>query len=185
MGILLAPGLLFELFVALSFLAREQPKAVRATMRARFSAYGGSFLVLVFLQGAQLYQPEWFAPAANTSMLVGITLWIAGSIWTTYSVWHLRHAFSIEPQARRLVTGGPYGFARHPVYAGYFVQYAGMWLVFPTLPFALVLFAWALLMADRMQLEEGILAEAFPEYSDYRRRVGALLTVRRHRTARV
>ena len=60
-------------------------------------------------------------------------LWLAGWAWAAYSVWYLRLAFSIEPEARRVTSGGPYEVARHPVYLGYFGQYLGVWLLFPTL----------------------------------------------------
>ena len=184
-GIFLIPTLLFEVFVAVSFLIRDQPRSATYSTRARLSAYGGSFLVLVFLQVAHRYYPEWFVTTMNVSTSIGVALWIGGSIWTAYSVWHLRHAFSIEPAARRLITSGPYAVSRHPVYTGYFVQYAGMWIVFPTAAFGLALLVWSLMMADRMRLEEAVLSEAFPEYSGYRRRVGALATLRFRRQARV
>jgi protein-S-isoprenylcysteine O-methyltransferase Ste14 len=173
-GIMLAPSLLFEAAVAVSFLIRDQPRATNRSLRARASAYGGSFLVIVFTQLAGIYQPEWFTPRITPLVGPAMLLWLGGSLWTAYSVWHLRHAFSIEPAARRLVSSGPYAFARHPVYTGYVAQYLGMVITFPTIPFALVLLAWSLLIWDRMRQEETILAMAFPEYSAYRRRVGAL-----------
>jgi protein-S-isoprenylcysteine O-methyltransferase Ste14 len=40
----------------------------------------------------------------------------------------------------------------------------------------IVLVGWVLCIRLRMQYEEAILTSAFPEYADYRRRVGALLT---------
>ena len=35
-----------------------------------------------------------------------------------YGLLYLRRSLSIIPEARRLVTGGPYRFIRHPLYAG-------------------------------------------------------------------
>jgi protein-S-isoprenylcysteine O-methyltransferase Ste14 len=180
-GIMLAPTLLFELSIAVSFLIRDRPKAANRSLRARVSAYGGSFLVIVFTQLASTYQPEWFTPRVTALAPVAMLLWSVGSLWTAYSVWHLRRAFSIEPAARRLISTGPYAFARHPVYTGYVAQYLGMLIMFPTTAFALVLIAWSLMMVDRMRQEEAVLGATFPEYAEYRRRVGALgsLTLRR------
>lgn len=172
-SLFIAPTLLFEICVAISFLIRDEPRAATTTVRARISAYGGSFLVIVFFQLADGH-PTWLAPHVTPLTPAAFAMWFVGSIWLAYSAWHLRRAFSIEPAARRLVTSGPYAFARHPVYTGYFVQYIGMLITFPTLPFALVLIVWAALMTDRMRLEEGILRAAFPEYAEYRTRVGAL-----------
>jgi protein-S-isoprenylcysteine O-methyltransferase Ste14 len=173
-GILLAPTLLMELAVAIAFLIRDDPKAATKSLRARISAYGGSFFMIAFLQIAQRSHPEWFVPLMTPFTPVAICMWLGGSMWTAYSVWHLRHAFSIEPAARRLVTSGPYAVARHPIYTGYFLQYLGMVITLPSVPFALALLVWAAAMVDRMYLEEAVLRAAFPEYADYKRRVGAL-----------
>jgi protein-S-isoprenylcysteine O-methyltransferase Ste14 len=182
-GLFMAPTLLFEICVAVSFLIRDEPRATTTSVRARVSAYGGSFVVIAFMQVTQL-RPEWLTPHVTAFTPVAIAMWFGGSLWLAYSVWHLRHAFSIEPAARRLVTSGPYAVARHPVYTGYFVQYIGMLITFPTLPFALVLLVWAALMVDRMYLEERVLREAFPEYAAYKARVGALGPVLLRRTPR-
>jgi protein-S-isoprenylcysteine O-methyltransferase Ste14 len=183
-GIMLAPTFLMELAVAVSFLIRDDPKAATKSLRARLSAYGGSFFAIVFLQIAQRSHPEWFAPHVTPFTPVAIILWLGGSMWTAYAVWHLRYAFSIEPAARRLMTSGPYSFARHPIYTGYFAQYIAMLMTFPSVPFGLALLVWAAAMVDRMYLEEAVLRSAFPEYADYKRRVGALGPVRFRRAQR-
>ena len=174
-GIFLIPTIAFEFCVAISFLIREPVRGTVPGLRARVAAYGGTFLVIVFLEGARRFYPAWLAPTeADALRVTGFLLWVAGSVWTAYSVWYVRSAFSIEPEARCLITSGPYEFARHPVYTGYVVQYGGMWLLFPTVPFAIVLGTWFLLVADRIRHEERVLHSAFPEYADYRCRVGAL-----------
>jgi protein-S-isoprenylcysteine O-methyltransferase Ste14 len=184
-GFMLAPSFLMELAVAISFLIRDEPKAVTKTLRARVSAYGGSFFALAFLQIGQRSHPEWFTPQFTPFTPIAIVMWLGGTVFTAYAVWHLRYAFSIEPAARRLVTSGPYTFARHPVYTGYFAQYLGMLITVPSIPFALALTVWAAAMIDRMYLEEAVLRKAFPEYVDYKRRVGALFprAARRARAA--
>jgi protein-S-isoprenylcysteine O-methyltransferase Ste14 len=174
-GVLLAPTLALECFAAASFLIREPPRAAVRSARARLAAYGGTFLLLVFIQVAHRYAPAWLTPTTWPAFRgLGALLWIAGSVWSAYSIWYLRHAFSIEPEARRLITSGPYRVARHPIYSGYLMQYAGMWLLYSTVPFAVVLVGWLLLVADRIRHEERVLAESFPEYADYCRTVGAL-----------
>jgi protein-S-isoprenylcysteine O-methyltransferase Ste14 len=183
-GIMLAPTFLFELTVAISFLIRDEPKAATKSLRARFSAYLGSFFMIAFLQVAQRSHPEWFVPQMTAFTPVAIVMWLGGTLWTAYAVWHLRYAFSIEPAARRLVTTGPFAFARHPVYTGYCAQYLGMLITLPSLAFALALLVWAVAMVDRMYLEESVLGAAFPEYADYKRRVGALAPVPFRRPAR-
>jgi protein-S-isoprenylcysteine O-methyltransferase Ste14 len=183
-GILLAPTFLMELAVAISFLIRDEPKAATKSLRARISAYGGSFFAIAFLQIAQRSHPEWFVPQVTPFTPVAVVMWLGGSLWTAYAIWHLRYAFSIEPAARRLVTTGPYAIARHPVYTGYFVQYLGMWITLPSVAFGLALLVWAAAMVDRMYLEEAVLREAFPEYADYKRRVGALFPMPFRRAAR-
>ena len=174
-SVFLVPTLALDFLVAVSFLIRDPAREAVRTARARLAAYAGTFVVLGFVEIARRMTPSWLAPSDSRALLaIGALCWLCGSVWSVYSVWYLRHAFSIEPQARRLITSGPYRFARHPVYTGYFVQYAGMWLIYPTLPFAIVLVAWSVATADRIRNEEQVLSRAFLKYHAYRRRVGAL-----------
>lgn len=123
-----------------------------------FSAIGASFL-----PGGE--RREWLVLPADLLALAGLA----------YSVWglaYLRRSFSIIPEARRLVTGGPYALSRHPVYLGEIVTAIGInlatggWLTAA----AIVYFIACELL--RMRWEEGVLARAFPDdYPAYARRV--------------
>jgi protein-S-isoprenylcysteine O-methyltransferase Ste14 len=174
-GVLMAPTLALECFTALSFLIREPPRAALRGPWPRLTAYGGTFLLLVFVQVSHRYAPAWLSPTTWAPLQgIGSLMWIAGSVFSAYSLYYLRYSFSIEPEARRLITSGPYSLARHPIYTGYLGQYGGMWLLYPTLPFAVVLLTWVVLVAERIRNEERVLGAAFPEYADYQRSVGAL-----------
>lgn len=83
----------------------------------------------------------------------------------------LGKSFSIMPEARKLVTGGPYALARHPLYAVEIIAIAGVAMLFEQ-PWALLMAAAVIVMlVVRSYFEEKILAEAFPEYAEYRTRV--------------
>ncbi len=171
LGLLLAPTLLHNLLLAASFIMRRAPQARISSLPARASAYGVTVLVPVYLvlAPAPLHLP---VPAAVRAA-AGI-VWLAGSLLGVWGIWNLRYSFSIEPQARDLVTSGPYRFVRHPMYAAYVLQYVGILLARPSIGFALILCAWFLLVCVRMRFEEQVLSLAFPGYNSYRRSVGAL-----------
>ena len=92
-----------------------------------------------------------------------------------YSVWglaYLRRSFSIIPEARRLVTGGPYSFSRHPVYLGEIATAIGVNLATGGLLSALAVAYFIGCELLRIRWEEGILRRTFPnEYPEYAGRV--------------
>jgi protein-S-isoprenylcysteine O-methyltransferase Ste14 len=96
-----------------------------------------------------------------------------------YSVWglaYLRRSFSIIPEARRLVTGGPYSLSRHPVYLGEIVAAIGINLATAGWPGALAIAYFIGCELLRIRWEEGVLARAFPnDYPAYARRVARYL----------
>jgi protein-S-isoprenylcysteine O-methyltransferase Ste14 len=96
-----------------------------------------------------------------------------------YSVWglaYLRRSFSIIPEARRLVTGGPYSMSRHPVYLGEIVAAIGINLATAGWPGALAVVYFIGCELLRIRWEEGVLARAFPnDYPAYSRRVARYL----------
>jgi protein-S-isoprenylcysteine O-methyltransferase Ste14 len=100
---------------------------------------------------------------------------IIATIGLAYSVWglaYLRRSFSIIPEARRLVTGGPYALSRHPVYLGEVVTAIGINLATAGWLSALALGYFIVCELLRIRWEEGVLSRAFPgEYPDYARAV--------------
>lgn len=121
--------------------------------------------------------------AIAASLLPGGTrregLVVAADILATaglaYSVWglaYLRRSFSIIPEARRLVTGGPYAFSRHPVYLGEIATAIGVNLATGGWLTAIAIAYFIACELLRIRWEERILAATFPnDYPAYARRV--------------
>jgi protein-S-isoprenylcysteine O-methyltransferase Ste14 len=98
-----------------------------------------------------------------------------GMVWALYGLSYLRNRFSIVPEARELVTTGPYAVVRHPVYLGEIT--AGIGLVVPTLfsIHAIILGVFIGAQLLRIHFEERVLSAAFPTYEVYARRTKRLV----------
>jgi protein-S-isoprenylcysteine O-methyltransferase Ste14 len=93
---------------------------------------------------------------------------ILATFGLAYSVWglaYLRRSFSIIPEARRLVTGGPYSLSRHPVYLGEVVAAIGINLATSGGLGALAVAYFIGCELLRIGWEERVLSRAFP--NDY------------------
>jgi protein-S-isoprenylcysteine O-methyltransferase Ste14 len=105
-------------------------------------------------------------------VLAADLLVLVGLVYTVWSLAYLRRSFSILPEARRLVTGGPYGLSRHPLYLGEGVAAIGLTL--PTIGWlgAIVVAAFLIAQYIRILSEERVLGRTFPEdYARYKLRV--------------
>ena len=100
---------------------------------------------------------------------------LAGTLLAFWSAWYLGASFSLLPQARALVTTGPYRYVRHPIYlGGLLITLGEVWLRWSPLVLALnLLFVAAQIV--RLRYEEETLERAFPEYREYRARTSALI----------
>jgi protein-S-isoprenylcysteine O-methyltransferase Ste14 len=183
-GMLLVVPIVFELAVAVTFVIRGRARRTAAGWAPRVMAYGSTFLLMVFMRVSIAMHPAWVAATTNPAMrTAGAILWVFGVALGFWPLWHLRRAFSVEPQARVLITSGPYQVARHPIYASYLVNYTGVCLLRLTVPMVLVTLCWLALTCIRLRYEERVLGAAFPEYTAYRQRVPAfgVRTVSWHR----
>ena len=107
-------------------------------------------------------------PDSSTAWLVaGEVVALASCGFLLASVLALGTCFGVLPEARGLVTRGPYRLVRHPVYLGELGACAGLVLGAPS---AWNLTAAAVLLGAqlvRMRLEERALETEFPEYAAY------------------
>ena len=99
----------------------------------------------------------------------------AGTLLAFWAAWSLGRSFSLLPQARRLVTDGPYRYVRHPIYLGGFLITLGeVWLRWSPLVVGLNLVFVAAQVA-RLRYEEALLERTFPEYAEYRARTSCVI----------
>ncbi|BCH25186.1 methyltransferase family protein [Mesorhizobium sp. L-8-3] len=161
-------GLIFMgLAVGLTVL-RLPPKNDSLGWMPRLVAIAGTFMTLTLIVLPQVDIP----PVAK---LTATTLTIVGTTSSAYCLAWLGRSFSIDAQARRLVTEGPYAIVRHPLYVCEAITLLGV---------ALSNFsAWSVLIVSinlavqywRIANEERVLGQAFPEYASYARVVPQLM----------
>jgi protein-S-isoprenylcysteine O-methyltransferase Ste14 len=173
LGLLMLPSILHEMLTAACFLLRGRAKTQLSGLGPRLAAYGGSFLMPGLMIAQTTYHPGWLRLSSSTALLTfALFLWLAGIPLILFGMWNLRRSFSIEPQARQLVTGGLYSFARHPIYTGYLFQYLGISLANMNMVLGVATLIWLGLVMMRIHFEETVLSASFPEYAAYRREVG-------------
>lgn len=140
---------------------------VRRPIVGRRSGFGPA---IVALMGTFAMWVPAAAPVTNPdtlSMLLSTALTLAGMFISIISLTVLGRCFGIFPEARGLVTRGPYGLVRHPLYVGEIVATLGQVMIAAS-PALLALFAvFVSLQAWRAAYEEKALREVFPEYADY------------------
>lgn len=116
------------------------------------------------------------APAARW---VGAAATVCGLSFAGWARYHIGRYWSgtiTLKRGHRLVTSGPYGLARHPIYTGFLGAILGTALAGGRLG-GLLAAALALLVYRRkLRREEALMRERFgAEYDDYCRRVPALI----------
>lgn len=130
------------------------------------------FVLMLLTLVAGFFPPGWL----DVSLLaaLGAVLSLLGLLLGAWSWISLERAASPFPRPReggRVIEGGPYAFVRHPMYTAGVLFFLGYALA--TSPAALVpVAALAVLFRAKAGLEEELLARRYPEYADYRERVG-------------
>jgi protein-S-isoprenylcysteine O-methyltransferase Ste14 len=169
---------LFSKSCVLSFLAllgwltitRLQPTKRAEGWQPRISAVLGTNLIFV---GIIFLTPRDDLPISVH--LLSATMILVGNVCAVYTVSHLGRSFSIMAEARRLVTNGPYGVIRHPLYLAEQLSIIGTAVLYASpLMFALVAVQFGF-QVRRMLNEEAVLAASFPEYATYRQRTSRLI----------
>ena len=154
----------FTLLVVL-YAVRLPQRGTDHRLAVIFIAFSGTFAAI----GAS------FLPGGTRRedlVLVADVLATAGLAYSVWGLACLRRSFSIIPEARRLVTGGPYRLSRHPVYLGEVATAIGVNLATAGWLSGLAIAYFIACELMRIRWEERILAMTFPsEYPEYARRV--------------
>ncbi|HLL28711.1 MAG TPA: isoprenylcysteine carboxylmethyltransferase family protein [Xanthobacteraceae bacterium] len=152
--------LLFVALLGVLLIFRHTPLSRTQGVFPRIAAIAGAYLgvAVVMLPPREL---------STTFYLVATALIFGGTLFSLYSVSRLGRSISMLPEARRLVTSGPYSVIRHPLYLGEAIALMGLTLQYLS-PFAVLLFlTQSMFQIIRMNNEEKILAATFPEYRGY------------------
>jgi protein-S-isoprenylcysteine O-methyltransferase Ste14 len=115
------------------------------------------------------------APPSLLCNLLATGAGLSASILGVLTLSFLGRSFSVMPEARRLVTTGPYSIVRHPLYLFELLGVIGIVLQVRSLPGVLLLVLITALQVARARWEEAVLGRAFPEFAAYRRNVPFLV----------
>jgi len=149
-------------------LIRVPPQQFSPNWLSRIVALAGANMGLALLL---LHRVE--LPLFMQAVSAGLTTF--GLIASVYVASRLGRAFSVFPQARRLVTAGPYKHIRHPLYLTEQIALFGVMLQYQQ-PWALLIaLAFLALHLRRMDYEERVLGEAYPAYREYAERTARLI----------
>lgn len=129
-------------------------------------------LLGAYIPAAMTLLPTESSEKLQLASAIVTALGTAGAI---YVLLHLGTAFSVFPQARRLVITGPYKFIRHPLYLFGELGLFGIALSYAQ-PWALLLAALSFCAQfPRMHYEEKVLTAAFSGYATYAARTPRLI----------
>jgi protein-S-isoprenylcysteine O-methyltransferase Ste14 len=158
-------GLVYYCLLATLYVIRMQKRAGDARPAVVLIAFFGSFSILgLGLLPGHRPQPELYV--VSQAVILG------GLLYTLWALLYLRRSFSILPEARRLITGGPYRLSRHPLYLGEGLAAIGLALPIASAAGWLLIACFLGAQVLRIHFEEAVLSRQFPtEYAEYRSRV--------------
>jgi protein-S-isoprenylcysteine O-methyltransferase Ste14 len=144
---------------------------------SEFRARGGLWVVAQFtlmagITAAWLLPPDWPDSVRLPLRIIGVLLFVVGFalvFWAHGTLGRAFTTFTHPPPAAPRAETGPYRYARHPMYGGGILVFAGASLAFSVT--ALVLTGGlAVLWRAKSMVEERVLVARFTEYEPYRER---------------
>jgi protein-S-isoprenylcysteine O-methyltransferase Ste14 len=115
------------------------------------------------------------APPNLACNLLAAVAGLSANVLAVMTLSFLGRSFSVMPEARRLVTNGPYGLVRHPLYLFELLGVTGILLQVRSFSAVAVFALIVALQVARARWEETVLERAFPEFAAYRQRVPFLI----------
>jgi protein-S-isoprenylcysteine O-methyltransferase Ste14 len=115
------------------------------------------------------------APSSIACNFVSVALSLGAGAMAVLTLTFLGRSFSIMPEARRLVTEGPYKTLRHPLYLCEILIVFAMFMQYRSVAAAALFILIAGVEVARAMYEEAVLARAFPIFEGYRQRSSFLI----------
>jgi protein-S-isoprenylcysteine O-methyltransferase Ste14 len=159
---------LFLVLLGLLHITRRRPVRKFDQWRPKIEALLGYSLIFLLLLLPRAESNPWIDGLSTALVCFGNYLCLLALL-------RLGRSLSIMPEARRLVTDGLYRWIRHPLYLAEEIACVGIFLQFRSWPALAVLVVNFYFQIRRMNWEEKILAEAFPEYTAYCRSTHRLI----------
>lgn len=128
--------------------------------------FAGIALTLLAPADAAFTAALWPVPLIAGPALFALGVLLGG--WTL--LYNRPGNFNVYPEIRRdarLITGGPYRYARHPMYGALLLTLAGVALYRGGAPALLGLALVAVAVGGKARREETLLARRFPDYPVY------------------
>ncbi|MGL6043872.1 MAG: methyltransferase family protein [Sandaracinobacteroides sp.] len=165
-------SVLFVAMIIALTIRRLPARSNAAGLEPRAAAIAGTVLLMLLI---------WLPSGTpSTEALIAANVLIAvGTLGSIYCLHFLGRSFSMMASARELVTEGPYAHVRHPLYFAEALTCVGIVMAHGSWLAVLVGVAQLLVQFRRMQLEEKVLRDAFPDYEAYAARVPMIFALLR------
>jgi protein-S-isoprenylcysteine O-methyltransferase Ste14 len=163
---------LFLALIVATTVTRLRPLRKAVGIEPRLSALLGTFLLvgLAVLPRADL---------PPIGLVISSGLIIAGMLASFAVLSWLGKSFSIMPEARQLITQGPYALVRHPLYICEEIAVIGAFIQVMSPAAFFIVVIHALFQVRRMLNEEKVLKATFEDYESYAARTPRLIPLGR------
>jgi protein-S-isoprenylcysteine O-methyltransferase Ste14 len=139
------------------------------------------FIIIIWLIQAPRIGAFFTTPANFSNLglsILGVVLWVAGIGFAVWARVYLGKNWGMPmtiKENRDLVTGGPYHYARHPIYTGVIVAIIGSIFIYG-LSWLVAAIFFGIYFIYSARIEEKILTGEFPaEYPAYQKRTKMLI----------